>query len=64
MTVRSFIEAEKPDPQDWRLLPKEHPLPAAYLAGLAAITAGGVVLPYAEELRRRLRAAVGEGSRR
>ncbi|MFG3023595.1 diguanylate cyclase [Streptomyces sp. NPDC048254] len=53
-----------PEPQDWRLLPKEHPLPAAYLAGLAAIIAGGVALPYAEELRRCLRAAVGEGSRR
>ncbi|MFD8810885.1 diguanylate cyclase [Streptomyces sp. NPDC059627] len=53
-----------PAPQDWRLLPKEHPLPAAYLAGLAGIIAGGVVLPYAEELRRCLRTAAREGSRR
>ncbi|MGW4568979.1 diguanylate cyclase, partial [Streptomyces sp. NPDC004561] len=49
-----------PDPQDWRLLPKEHPLPAVYLAGLAGVIATGVALPYAEELRRCLRA----GSRR
>ncbi|MFG3023591.1 diguanylate cyclase [Streptomyces sp. NPDC048254] len=47
------------DGQDWRPLPKEHPLPAAYLAGLA-----GVVVPYAEELRRCLRTASRGGSRR
>ena len=46
-----------PDPRDWRLLPKEHPLPAAYLAALAGVVVSGVMLPYAEELRRCLRAA-------
>ncbi|MEV6765517.1 diguanylate cyclase [Streptomyces sp. NPDC051105] len=51
-------------PQDWRLLPKQHPLPARYLAGLAGAVAAGVVVPYAEELRRCLRAASREGSRR
>ncbi|MEV5953392.1 diguanylate cyclase [Streptomyces sp. NPDC051987] len=44
-------------PQDWRLLPKEHPLPAAYLAGLAGAIVSGVVVPYAEELWRCRRAA-------
>ncbi|UXY30855.1 diguanylate cyclase [Streptomyces sp. HUAS TT20] len=53
-----------PDRQDWRLLPKEHPLPAAYLAGLAGIIVAGVVVPYAEELRRCLRTASREGTRR
>ncbi|WP_133917805.1 diguanylate cyclase [Streptomyces sp. NBC_00582] len=51
-------------PRDWRLLPKERPLPAAYLAGIAGVVAAGVVVPYAEELRRCLRAAAPEGSRR
>ncbi|MEU9384573.1 diguanylate cyclase [Streptomyces sp. NPDC048279] len=46
-------------PQDWRLLPKEHPLPAPYLAALAGIIAAGVAVPYAEELRRCVRAARG-----
>ncbi|MDX3697225.1 diguanylate cyclase [Streptomyces europaeiscabiei] len=44
-----------PDPQDWRLLPKERPLPATYLAGLAGVIGAGVALPYAEELWRCLR---------
>ncbi|MFE0508792.1 diguanylate cyclase [Streptomyces sp. NPDC058964] len=42
--------------QDWRLVPKERPLSAGYLAALAGTVAGGVVLPYAEELRRCARA--------
>ncbi|MGW5103100.1 diguanylate cyclase [Streptomyces sp. NPDC004100] len=46
-----------PGPRDWRLLPKEHPLPAAYLAGIGAVITAGVVLPYAEELWRCRRAA-------
>ncbi|MBW8798466.1 MAG: diguanylate cyclase [Streptomyces sp.] len=46
-----------PGAQDWRLLPKEHPLPARYLAALAGAVVGGVALPYAEELWRCRRAA-------
>ena len=52
------------DRQDRRLLPEEHPLPAAYLAGLAGVIVAGVVVPYAEELRRCLRTASRVGSRR
>ncbi|MFD7168277.1 diguanylate cyclase [Streptomyces violascens] len=43
-------------PDDWKLLPKERPLPARYLAALAATIGVGVVLPYAEEMTRCLRA--------
>ncbi|MFJ8537213.1 diguanylate cyclase [Streptomyces sp. NPDC093591] len=53
--VRSTLRGG-PHPQDWRLLPKERPPSAAYLAGLAAVIGLGVVVPYAEELRRCLRA--------
>ncbi|MFD8045449.1 diguanylate cyclase [Streptomyces chartreusis] len=53
--VRSTLRGG-PRPQDWRLLPKERPLPPAYLAGLACVIGLGVVVPYAEELRRCLRA--------
>ncbi|MER7838185.1 diguanylate cyclase [Streptomyces sp. NPDC096040] len=56
--VRSTLRGG-PHPQDWRLLPKERPLPAAYLAGLAGVIGLGVVVPYAEELRRCLRARPG-----
>lgn len=41
---------------EWRLRPRERPLPARYLTALAAVIGAGVVLPYAEELRRCLRA--------
>ncbi|QNP74370.1 diguanylate cyclase [Streptomyces roseirectus] len=41
---------------EWRLRPRERPLPARYLAALAAVIGTGVALPYAEELRRCLRA--------
>ncbi|MEI5528181.1 diguanylate cyclase [Streptomyces brasiliscabiei] len=54
--VRSTLRGG-PNPQDWRLLPKERPLPAAYLAGLAGVIGVDVILPYAEELLRCLRAA-------
>ncbi|MEU9014609.1 diguanylate cyclase [Streptomyces sp. NPDC048479] len=43
-------------PGDWKLLPKENPLPARYLAGLAAVIGAGVALPYAEEMVRCVRA--------
>ncbi|KAB1148684.1 diguanylate cyclase [Streptomyces luteolifulvus] len=52
--VRSALRGG-PNPGDWRLLPKERPLPAPYLAGLAGVIVAGVVVPYAEELRRCLR---------
>ncbi|WP_329394909.1 diguanylate cyclase [Streptomyces melanogenes] len=45
-----------PGPDDWKLLPKDRPLPARYLAVLAATISLGVALPYAEEMRRCLRA--------
>ncbi|MEU4348058.1 diguanylate cyclase [Streptomyces sp. NPDC023838] len=45
-----------PGPDDWKLLPKERPLPARYLAALAATISVGVALPYAEEMKRCLRA--------
>ncbi|MGK5727924.1 diguanylate cyclase [Streptomyces sp. URMC 124] len=41
---------------DWLLLPKERPLPVKYLAGLGVVIGAGVILPYAEELSRCLRA--------
>ncbi|MCG7203301.1 diguanylate cyclase [Streptomyces arenae] len=50
-------------PEDWRLLPKERPLPATYLAALAGVIVAGVAVPYAEELWRCLRTAAHEGSR-
>ncbi|MEU1072996.1 MULTISPECIES: diguanylate cyclase [unclassified Streptomyces] len=45
-----------PGPDDWKLLPKDRPLPVGYLAALAATITVGVALPYAEEIRRCLRA--------
>jgi hypothetical protein len=49
----------------WKLLPKDRPLPAPYLAGIAGAIGVFVVLPYAEEMvrcvRRRPRTAVGPG---
>ncbi|MEU9193108.1 diguanylate cyclase [Streptomyces hundungensis] len=41
-----------PGAEDWKLLPKERPLPAGYLAVLAATIGVGVALPYAEEMKR------------
>ncbi|MGI5192444.1 diguanylate cyclase [Streptomyces sp. CA-288835] len=45
-----------PGRDDWKLLPKERPLSAPYLLGLGAVIGAGVALPYAEELRRCVRA--------
>ncbi|WP_326615764.1 hypothetical protein [Streptomyces decoyicus] len=42
---------------DWKLLPKENPLSATYLAGLGLAIGGCVALPYAEELTRCVKAA-------
>jgi hypothetical protein len=41
---------------DWKLLPKQRPLPARYLAAIAAGVGLCVVLPYAEEMIRCVRA--------
>ncbi len=40
----------------WKLLPKDNPLPARYLVGVAAAVTTFVALPYGEELVRCLRA--------
>ncbi|MCQ4043309.1 diguanylate cyclase [Streptantibioticus rubrisoli] len=40
----------------WKLLPKDNPLPARYLAGVGAAVVTFVALPYGEELLRCLRA--------
>ncbi|MGQ4381058.1 diguanylate cyclase [Streptomyces sp. SAS_267] len=42
--------------EDWKLLPKQRPLPARYLAGIAAGVGLCVALPYAEEMIRCVRA--------
>ncbi|MGW7692191.1 diguanylate cyclase [Streptomyces asiaticus] len=44
-------------PEDWKLLPKDNPLPVRYLAAIGLGVGACVVLPYAEEMRRCLRAA-------
>ncbi|CDR17286.1 predicted protein [Streptomyces iranensis] len=44
-------------PEDWKLLPKDNPLPVRYLAAIGLGIGACVVLPYAEEMRRCLRAA-------
>ncbi|MFD8545502.1 diguanylate cyclase [Streptomyces sp. NPDC059649] len=44
-------------PEDWKLLPKENPLPARYLAGIGLGIGACIVLPYAEEMTRCVRAA-------
>ncbi len=43
-------------PDDWRLLPKRHPLPPSYLAAIAGSVGLFVALPYGEELVRCVRA--------
>ncbi|MGI5401152.1 diguanylate cyclase [Streptomyces sp. CA-135486] len=53
--VRALVAGGR-SPEDWRLLPKENPLPVRYLAGLAAVIGLGVALPYTEEMTRCVRA--------
>ncbi|MET7762909.1 diguanylate cyclase [Streptomyces sp. NPDC005393] len=43
--------------EDWKLLPKENPLPARYLAAIGAAIGAFVALPYAEEMTRCVKAA-------
>ncbi|MGP4002599.1 diguanylate cyclase [Streptomyces sp. 8N706] len=54
--VREGLGRRKGGPDDWKLVPKEQPLPAAYLASIGAAVGTFVVLPYAEEMIRCLRA--------
>ncbi|WP_184738338.1 diguanylate cyclase [Streptomyces netropsis] len=44
---------------DWKLVPKDQPLPAAYLASVGAAVGLFVALPYAEEMLRCVRARRG-----
>ncbi|MGW3152247.1 diguanylate cyclase [Streptomyces sp. NPDC001177] len=53
--VRSLLRGG-PEPGAWKLLPKPHPLSARYLIGLGAVIGTGVILPYAEEMLRCMRA--------
>ncbi|WP_234357337.1 diguanylate cyclase [Streptomyces sp. NBRC 110028] len=48
--------------EDWKLLPKEHPLPARYLVAVGAAVSAFVALPYAEEMTRCVRAARARGA--
>ncbi|MFF4529017.1 diguanylate cyclase [Streptomyces sp. NPDC001407] len=54
--VRAGLRRGEGTPDDWRLVPKEQPLPAGYLAAIAAAVGAFVVLPYAEEMLRCMRA--------
>ncbi|MFD5394196.1 diguanylate cyclase [Streptomyces sp. NPDC127097] len=47
---------------DWKLLPKESPLPVRYLAGIGLGLTVCVALPYAEEMTRCLKAARRRGT--
>lgn len=49
---------------DWRLLPKDRPLSGRYPAGIGAAVGCCVVLPYAEEMVRCLRAGAARRRRR
>jgi len=48
--------------EDWKLLPKENPLPARYLAAIGAAIGAFVALPYAEEMTRCVKAARARGA--
>lgn len=54
--VRAGLRRGGGGPDDWRLVPKEQPLPAGYLAAIAAAVGAFVALPYAEEMLRCVRA--------
>ena len=43
--------------EDWKLLPKENPLPARYLVAIGTAIGAFVALPYAEEMTRCVKAA-------
>ncbi|MFG2287738.1 diguanylate cyclase [Streptomyces sp. NPDC048595] len=60
--VRATLRGGR-SPGDWQLLPKENPLSARYLTGLGLGISACVVLPYAEEMTRCVRAARGHGRR-
>jgi hypothetical protein len=54
--VKSLLRGGRGDPDAWRPVPRRRPLSRAYLAGIAGAVGACVVLPYAEELLRCLRA--------
>jgi hypothetical protein len=54
--VQRLLRGERRS-DDWRLVPKKNRLPRSYLAAVAAGIGGLIVVPYAEELLRCLRAA-------
>ncbi|MCS0636887.1 diguanylate cyclase [Streptomyces sp. LP05-1] len=54
--VRAGFSRAHRRPDDWRLVPKDRPLPAPYLGAVAAGVGLFVVLPYAEEMWRCVRA--------
>ncbi|GHF59367.1 hypothetical protein GCM10010218_46090 [Streptomyces mashuensis] len=57
--VRSLLRGGRGDRTAWRLVPRRHPLPRSYLAGIAVGVAAFVALPYAEELLRCVRVSWG-----
>ncbi|MER6139840.1 hypothetical protein ABT174_07250 [Streptomyces sparsogenes] len=60
--VRSLLRGGRGDPDAWRLVPRDPPLPRTYLAGIAAAVGAFVLLPYGEELLRCVRTA-GRGKK-
>jgi hypothetical protein len=54
--VGSLLRGGRGDRNAWRLVLRKRPLPRSYLAGIAAGVFACVVLPYAEELLRCVRA--------
>ncbi|MFI9202377.1 diguanylate cyclase [Streptomyces sp. NPDC053048] len=55
--VRALLRGGRGRRRAWRLVPRRRPLPRGYLAGIGLGIGVFVVLPYAEELTRCLRAA-------
>ncbi|WP_234334220.1 diguanylate cyclase [Streptomyces sp. NRRL B-1347] len=55
--VRSLLRGGRGAADAWRLIPRRRPFAPRYLAAIAAVVGGGVLLPYGEELRRCHRAA-------
>lgn len=61
--VRAGLRGGGKDPDDWKLVPKDEPLPAAYLASVAAAVVAFVAVPYGEEMLRCVRARRGRSGR-
>ncbi|WP_418952499.1 diguanylate cyclase [Streptomyces albireticuli] len=60
--VRAGLRGGKESSDDWKLVPKDRPLPAAYLASIAAAVGAFVALPYGEEMLRCVRARRGRST--